>query len=574
MRFNFKDCFVDTGREDMLRQLDLSRLSDRITYFDMPTAAGSGVGLCIAFLNGVDVPNIFSLSVVFYKTISTICTCTSGIIGGKEGPMIHISAALGEVIITLPYVCNLCKPFHNNSELRDLVAAGVGSGIAGSFGSPIGGFLLSVEESVSFLNPQLLFRIFLSTMFAVTVMNCTFSAFYKTDQIGTEHYLYLGKLEDSNIAFTLLEFPAFFLMGTIAGLIGSLCVHLQTSITAIRERHLKSNFAKLIESSLVAVLTSVAQVIFMYLSDSCVEAEQPGNAVKMGCKNGYSESSFYTLSTGEETLRWIVHAKINGINFLPAFCMFIIYYVLAMYTVGINIAVGAFVPNLLIGAMWGRCYVILLNKIFPDIKWFDPVKYTFLAAIAQLSGSLRITFSVTIIAVEITGAVNLLLPLMFTLLTAKWVGDLLTPPWFESQIIFLGLPFILPDPPAFSSEVAVKHIMSKQVITLSPVVFAAEILNILTNHEHGVYPVVDKTDIKLENYENNQKLNLVMIMNSSPYTVRQNMSFERAFVLFRNLGLRQLVVVDSKYQILGIVTRKELARYHAVKDGIIELPLI
>uniref|UniRef100_A0A0K8RHF5 Putative chloride channel protein n=1 Tax=Ixodes ricinus TaxID=34613 RepID=A0A0K8RHF5_IXORI len=50
-------------------------------------------------------------------------------------------------------------------------------------------------------------------------------------------------------------------------------------------------------------------------------------------------------------------------------------------------------------------------------------------------------------------------------------------------------------------------------------------------------------------------------MNSSAYTVSHTASLPRIFKLFRALGLRHLVVVNSSNMVVGIVTRKDLARY-------------
>ena len=36
------------------------------------------------------------------------------------------------------------------------------------------------------------------------------------------------------------------------------------------------------------------------------------------------------------------------------------------------------------------------------------------------------------------------------------------------------------------------------------------------------------------------------------------MSLERAYILFRNMGLRHLIVVDEHNRVKGIVTRKDL----------------
>uniref|UniRef100_A0A8C9UFK9 Chloride channel protein n=1 Tax=Serinus canaria TaxID=9135 RepID=A0A8C9UFK9_SERCA len=68
-------------------------------------------------------------------------------------------------------------------------------------------------------------------------------------------------------------------------------------------------------------------------------------------------------------------------------------------------------------------------------------------------------------------------------------------------------------------------------------------------------------------------IDLSEFMNPSPYTVPQEASLPRVFKLFRALGLRHLVVVDNRNEVVGMVTRKDLARYRLGKEGLEELSL-
>lgn len=55
------------------------------------------------------------------------------------------------------------------------------------------------------------------------------------------------------------------------------------------------------------------------------------------------------------------------------------------------------------------------------------------------------------------------------------------------------------------------------------------------------------------------------IMNPSPYSVMHSSTLPRIFKLFRGLGLRHVIVVNDNNEVVGIVTRKDLARYRMEK---------
>eukprot|EP00879_Flechtneria_rotunda_P016612 GHRR01017382.1.p1 GENE.GHRR01017382.1~~GHRR01017382.1.p1 ORF type:complete len:460 (+),score=151.82 GHRR01017382.1:797-2176(+) len=58
-----------------------------------------------------------------------------------------------------------------------------------------------------------------------------------------------------------------------------------------------------------------------------------------------------------------------------------------------------------------------------------------------------------------------------------------------------------------------------------------------------------------------QTVDLTPYVNSSALRVQEAMSLERAYILFRNMGLRHLVIVDEHNRVKGIVTRKDLLGY-------------
>lgn len=57
-------------------------------------------------------------------------------------------------------------------------------------------------------------------------------------------------------------------------------------------------------------------------------------------------------------------------------------------------------------------------------------------------------------------------------------------------------------------------------------------------------------------------INLVPYANRSAVHVRKEFSLHRAYIIFRSLGLRHLVVVNEKNEVVGIITRKDLMGYN------------
>lgn len=56
-------------------------------------------------------------------------------------------------------------------------------------------------------------------------------------------------------------------------------------------------------------------------------------------------------------------------------------------------------------------------------------------------------------------------------------------------------------------------------------------------------------------------IDLRPFMNPFPYTLNESSSLSRTFKLFRALGLRHIVVVDEHNEVVGMVTRKDIARF-------------
>ena len=76
------------------------------------------------------------------------------------------------------------------------------------------------------------------------------------------------------------------------------------------------------------------------------------------------------------------------------------------------------------------------------------------------------------------------------------------------------------------------------------------------------YPrYINLSDVEISEDEKDYEIDLRPYMNLSPYSLTENSNLPRVFRLFRGLGLRHLVIVDLLNNVVGIVTRIDIARY-------------
>ncbi|XP_073689289.1 H(+)/Cl(-) exchange transporter 7 isoform X2 [Garra rufa] len=613
-----------------------------VAFFE-PIAAGSGIPQIKCYLNGVKIPRVVRLKTLAIKVFGVICSVAGGLAVGKEGPMIHSGAVVAAGVsqgrsTSLKRDFKIFEYFRRDTEKRDFVSAGAAAGVSAAFGAPVGGVLFSLEEGASFWNQMLTWRIFFASMISTFTLNFFLSIYHgKPGELSSPGLINFGRFDSVSVEYNLYEIPLFIIMGAIGGMLGALFNVINYWLTIFRIRYVHRPCLQVMEAMLVAAVTATVSFAMIYFSNDCQPLGQDNSEeypLQLFCADGeYNSMATAFFNTPERSVRSLFHNPPGTYNPITLGLFTLAYFFLAVWTYGLTVSAGVFIPSLLIGAAWGRLFGILLSYITSSQSiWADPGKYALIGAAAQLGGIVRMTLSLTVILVEATGNVTYGFPIMLVLMTAKIVGDYFIEGLYDIHIKLQSVPFLHWEAPPTSHWLTAREVMSSPVTCFNRVEKVGRIVDILSNTStnHNGFPVVldtaDNDDepgkicglilrsqlivllkhkvfverassrlsqrkLQLKDFrdayprfppiqsihvsqdERECMMDLTEFMNPTPYTVPQETSLPRVFKLFRALGLRHLVVVDNENRVVGLVTRKDLARYHVGKDGLEELHL-
>ncbi|XP_037671367.1 H(+)/Cl(-) exchange transporter 7 isoform X2 [Choloepus didactylus] len=497
-----------------------------------------------------------------------------------------------------------------------------------------GGVLFSLEEGASFWNQFLTWRIFFASMISTFTLNFVLSIYHGNIwDLSNPGLINFGRFDTEKMVYTIHEIPIFIAMGVLGGVLGAVFNALNYWLTMFRIRYIHRPCLQVIEAMLVAAVTATVAFVMIYSSRDCqpLQGSAMSYPLQLFCADGeYNSMAAAFFTTPEKSVVSLFHDPPGSYNPVTLGLFTLVYFLLACWTYGLTVSAGVFIPSLLIGAAWGRLFGISLSYLTGAAIWADPGKYALMGAAAQLGGIVRMTLSLTVIMMEATSSVTYGFPIMLVLMTAKIVGDVFIEGLYDMHIQLQSVPFLHWEAPVTSHSLTAREVMSTPVTCLRRREKVGVIVDVLsdTASNHNGFPVVEGSGdaqparlqglilrsqlivllkhkvfvershlglaqrrLRLKDFrdayprfppiqsihvsqdERECAMDLSEFMNPSPYTVPQEASLPRVFKLFRALGLRHLVVVDNCNQVVGLVTRKDLARYRLGRAGLEELSL-
>ncbi|KAJ3586797.1 hypothetical protein NHX12_013189 [Muraenolepis orangiensis] len=443
-----------------------------------PVAAGSGIPEIKSYLNGVKIPGIVRLRTFVCKAVGVLFTVAGGMFVGKEGPMIHSGAIVGAGL----------PQFQRTT-----------AGVAAAFGAPIGGTLFSLEEGSSFWNQALTWKVLFCSMSATFTLNFFRSGinFNKWGSFQLPGLLNFGEFKCAEgdkkcHLWTVVDLAFFVLMGVVGGLLGAL-------FNCINKR-----LAKVLESLLVTMVTTVVVFVASMTLGECRDLSPPshhngslpqGGAEDINstvrsffCPNStYNDMATLFFNPQEAAIHQLFHQ--NG-TFSPVTLsvFFLLYFLLACWTYGTSVPSGLFVPSLLCGAAFGRLVANVLNINFGMNVYSGT--FALIGAASFLGGVVRMTISLTVILIESTNEITYGLPIMITLMVAKWTGDFFNHGIYDIHILLRGVPLLEWETEVEMDKLTASDIMEPNLTYVYPHTRVQSLVSILRTTAYHAFPVV------------------------------------------------------------------------------------
>ena len=135
-------------------------------------------------------------------------------------------------------------------------------------------------------------------------------------------------------------------------------------------------------------------------------------------------------------------------------------------------------------------------------------KFALIGGAAQLGGVVRMTLSLTVILMEATGDISLALPLIVTLIAAKWTGDFFNEGIYDMYIRLSGIPMLPWKAPPLVHNIYASEVMAHPVETLKVTENVGHIFDLLNKTTFNGFPVVDSLSDRVIFQNNYLNLNL------------------------------------------------------------------
>jgi CIC family chloride channel protein len=342
-----------------------------------PLAAGSGIQHVEAVFRGEARPPPIRLLPA--KFVGGLLSIGSGLVLGREGPTVHMGAAIGAAAARrarLP-----------DSEVRMMQTALAGAGLAVAFNAPVGGTLFTLEEATKSFRVKTV----LATLSAASVaVACS--------------RIVLGNHADFRVnpisAPPLAWLPLFVGFGLLTGCLGAgyngLVLWLLDHVAAIRR------IPAVAKAAVIGAIIGLAMFVY---------------PMAVGDGNGLTQQ----ILGGEHIVLLVV------VGYLA------VRFIAGPLSYAAPVPGGLFAPLLAVGALWGLLFVGGFNAVWPVNATQLAVPMALVGMAALFAAIVRAPVTGMVLVVEMTATTEVLVPMMAATAAAVFAAYVVgSPPIYDS----------------------------------------------------------------------------------------------------------------------------------------------
>uniref|UniRef100_A0A0N5AGE0 Chloride channel protein n=1 Tax=Syphacia muris TaxID=451379 RepID=A0A0N5AGE0_9BILA len=483
-------------------------------------AVGSGIPEVKVIMHGFVMKGYLTLRTMIAKMVGLTLALGSGLPVGKEGPFVHMGAAVASLLTRATASFRYQAFFSNEGREMELLSSGCAVGIACTFSAPAGAVLYGIESTSKYFAVKNYWRAFFATTCSALIFRAANAAIIPPHiELRSGHlkvsvcFFVAGTITAyyqtnfPNEVFVVEEIPVFALMGILSGLLGALFVLIHRNIAYFRQKNRLYKvifgrnpvFFTIFMAAVVGMLTypegtgryfagklTFRETLADFIANCTFSLT---NTTERGCPP--SRMEHWTGGPG---------GKLDVIFTLTTYL--VVYFILVAICVSLAVPAGIFVPSFVIGACGGRIIGELMAAWFPEgMRGIGgPQIYPGLYAVvgaAAYTGSVTHSLSIAVIVCETTGQLCPLLPVLTALMIGVAISSFLQPSVYESIIKIKNYPHLADLPPSRVSvhTLKVEKVMVHDVICITKDTTYKELRALLiATPNFRSYPLV--TDMK------------------------------------------------------------------------------
>ncbi|XP_076807131.1 H(+)/Cl(-) exchange transporter 4-like isoform X1 [Clavelina lepadiformis] len=583
-----------------------------------PYACGSGIPEVKTILSGFIIRGYLGKWTLLIKSLAAPLSVAANLSLGKEGPLVHIAACCGNIFSYL-----FPKYGKNEAKKREVLSAAAAAGVSVAFGAPVGGVLFSLEEVSYYFPMKTLWRSFFCALTAAFVLR-------SMNPYGNSHLVMF--YVKYNKPWFLFELVPFALVGVLGGLYGAAFIHANLRWCKFRSTSKLGKYP-ILEVLVLTIITAAASYPnpFTKVDASAMIAELVQECTpvskltdpnlcdyeELPVNQTYSVSHGHQLAPVGEGLRTAIWQLAVALIFKA---------VITVFTFGVKLPTGLFIPSMGVGAIMGRLIGIGMEQLvyaYPDcVLWASscstntirescvtPGLYAMVGAAAALGGVTRMTVSLVVIMFELTGGLQYIVPLMAAAMFSKWAGDAFgNEGIYDGHIRLNGYPFLDNKEEFTHTTLATDVMMPRRgdpplKVVLQENMTVGDLEHLVKTTTYNGFPVITSQDsyrllgyiyrrdlmVALENARHHSEnvlsnskayftlhaptlstsgvnepapVRLFNVVDLSPITVTDHTPMEIVVEIFTKLGIRQALVTHNG-RLLGIITKKDVLRHIA-----------